>query len=190
MASNQLRSSVRRSIINDNDSVIGVVLLDNRFEVPQISIVGLVFVTWNHYAHRQFFWVFTDLVFFLEGLYLSVSYDLHFWVGTDIDSDHCDVLEGFVHLSFSYSLYLINISIWIGFISRLPTELSLFDYYSIIEFLLIINTVLLSFLDCHLYLFVVNYFIKFLEFVDVRFDFFVVILHNGHEFTLCRILKR
>ena len=48
MPSNQISSTVRRFIINYDHSIICILLLKNRLQMPSISIVHLIIICWYH----------------------------------------------------------------------------------------------------------------------------------------------
>jgi hypothetical protein len=62
-----LSASISRSIIDDYNFVIGVVLGEDRIQVVLYSEFGIIIVSWHYNTHRQLFSDFGELKFILDS---------------------------------------------------------------------------------------------------------------------------
>ena len=88
-------------IVENNNSIVCVFLLQNRFDIPKVSVKIFVLVAWDDDTHSDFFFVLADVVFSLEYGTLLVSYFLGKFVGFDVNSDDRSILESLVPLIVS-----------------------------------------------------------------------------------------
>ena len=86
MFGKQFGCLIRGSIIQDNNPIVGVVLLEDRLDVPQVSVAVLVVVAGHYHTHSDLFCVLADIVFLLEALLLLLGYLSSLGVGVQIHS--------------------------------------------------------------------------------------------------------